>query len=441
MAQPCLPTELIELIASHLDLATNRSLRLASSELSRQTAHHFKSRYLRKQTLKWDRENLDVFLETNTHETLGGALQHLLIDATPYHSISLWEESKRLSEEQARSTCYPNTGSRELNEQHTADRDAAAKAAIFFNESRYDLKCLKTVFAALEKLESITFEYGSMDKKYAKFGSRYCVSSQHEMSRPFVSTMAAIAATHLPVSTIALNKERNYGTVSIGRLESLAPSLAAFDGVFEKLHTLHLSLRDWRNADDGFALDDTARAPFVVRFLAKAKNVQDLDLSCYSNFEYDVFGQMARHCRFSKLKTCKLAMFPINVHSTCDLEDFLAPSKDTLTELRLYHMLLPGRDPCWPALVADLARSDKVLQKLEVLCLSNLFASEGHKMWMAGGLWTCFGDRGVVGEWRQEILDSGLYEARGSKAVWENTVGAYPFEWRPGMCNRPYIVA
>lgn len=375
------------------------------------------------------------------HETLGGALQHLFIDATPYHSISLWEVSKRLSEEQARSTCYPNTGSRELNEQYTADRDAAAKAAIFFNESRYDLKCLKAVFAGLKKVESITFEYGGMDKKYAKFGSRYCVSSQHEMSRPFVSTMAAIAATNLHVSTIALNRDKNYGTISIGRLESLAPSLGAFDNAFEKLQTLHLSLRDWRDPDDGFALDDTNRAPFVVRFLAKAKNVKDLDLSCYSKFEYDIFGQMARHCRFDKLKTCKLAMFPINVHNPHDLEDFLAHSSDSLTELCLYHMLLPGRDTCWPTLVADLARSDKVLQKLEVLCLSNLFASEGYKMWMVGGLWHCYGDRGVVGVWREEVLDDGLLEARGTKAVWENTVGAYPFEWQPGMCNRPYIVA
>jgi len=431
MTQPWLPTELIELIASYVDLQTCCSLRLTSPELSKQTAHHVRNRFFRKQTLKWSRESLGEFLEINTHETFGGALQHLVIDATPYYSISLWEVSKRLSEEQARSTCYPNTGSRELNEQYTTDRNAAAQAAKFFNESRYDQKCLKTVFGGLEKLESITFEYGGMDNKYAKFGSRYCVSSQHEMSRPFVSTMAAIAATKLPVSTIALNNRRNYGAVGIGRLESLAPSLRDFDQAFDKLATLHLSLRDWRDVDDGFALDDTTRAPFVVRFLAKAKNVQDLDLTCYSKFEHDIFGEMARHCQFPNLKKCKLSLLPINLHSPHDLETFLTPCSEALIELRLHHLLLPGGPdpPCWPALLADLTRSETVLQRLEKLYLRNLFAANGNKMWMAGELWFSFGDKGVVGAWREEVSDAHLYATRGSRAMWENTAGAYPFVW------------
>ncbi|CAE6995005.1 hypothetical protein CFE70_000019 [Pyrenophora teres f. teres 0-1] len=436
MTHPYLPTELIELIASYLDLPSFRSLRLTNSELSRQTAHHLGTRYLRTQTLSWARSSLDTFLEKNTHESFSGRLQNLVVDATPYHSQNLWRASKHVPEEQPHSA-WLHTSSAEVNGALDAARSAAAVAAAaatvnkFFNETRYDVKVLTTVFARLEKLETLTFEYKGMERKYAKFGNGYCVSSQHEMSRPFVSTMAAVAATGLSVA--AINCEVYYGAhgaVGIGRLESLAPVLGRFDTAFAKLTFLDLCLRDWRCPDEGFQLDDSARAPFVVRFLAKARELRELRLDCYSVFEDDIFGHMARCCVFPKLERCKLAMLPINVHSPRDLHTFLAPCEDSLVFLGLYNLLLPGggSEPSWPELLVDLARDETVLKALQTLKVQNLFATKGDRMWYKIHAYS-LGDVDV-GLWRTDFFDSRrYYESSGSSAMWEGFAKEYPWKY------------
>ncbi|CAA9956413.1 FBOX domain containing protein [Pyrenophora teres f. maculata] len=428
MTHPYLPTELIELIASYLNLPSFRSLRLTSRELSRQTAHHLGTRYLRTQTLSWARSSLDTFLEKNTYESFSGRLQNLVVDATPYHYQNFWRASSALL----------HTGGGEVSEALDAARTSATAAAAaaaaatvnkFFNETRYDVKVLTTVFARLEKLETLTFEYEGMEQKYAKFGMVYCVSSQHEMSRPFVSTMAAVAATGLSVAAINYGGYHgDYGAVGIGRLESLAPVLGRFDTAFAKLTVLSLCLRDWRCPDEGFQLDDSARTPFVVRFLAKARELRELRLDCYSVFEDDIFGHMARCCVFPKLERCKLVMLPINVHSPRDLHTFLAPCEDSLVFLGLYNLLLPGggSEPSWPELLVDLARDETVLKALQTLKLQNLFAAKGDRMWYKIHAYS-LGDVDVG--WRTEFFDTRrYYESSGSSAMWEGFAKEYPWK-------------
>jgi hypothetical protein len=278
MSLSSLPTELIEHIAAYLDLPTFRSIRLVLSSLNQQLLHLFKARFFRTRTVEWTKAGLKSFVDITKHDILGVGLQHLIVNATPRRSISLWQLRKRISE--INPTFSDQSGvflKCELQAKYVADEREATDQASFFNETRYDQKCLQAVFARVQILESLVFEYEGMDRKYGKFGRRYCESSQHEMSRPFVSVLAALAASGAHVKKILIHEPNHYGAVSIGRLESLAPSLRSFAIAFEKLEILQLNLRDWRDPYSGFELESN-RAPFVVRFLAKARNVRHLDL-------------------------------------------------------------------------------------------------------------------------------------------------------------------
>jgi hypothetical protein len=280
MSLASLPTELIEAIASYLDLPASRSLRLVSSSLKQQSLHVFRDRYFRSRSLQWAKQDFENLLKVSKHTAFGTALRHLVVDATPKHSMCLWQLRKRISEADAIFS-DPNGVffKSELQERYIAEEKEATELATFFNESRYDQKCLRAAFGPITQLESITFMYSGMEKKYGKFGRRYCESSQSEMSRPFVSTMTAVAASGVQVKKICTSEHFSYGAVSVGRVESLAPSLRNFEGGFEKLEQLELNLRDWRYPDTGFELGST-RAPFVVRFLAKARNVKHLNIGC-----------------------------------------------------------------------------------------------------------------------------------------------------------------
>jgi hypothetical protein len=303
MSLASLPTELIESIALYLDLLSSCSLRLASSSLRQQSLHVFRDRFYHKRSISWTRTDLDRLVEISEHENFGPALQQLVVDATPQHSISLWQLRKRISE--ADPIFSEPDGvffKSDLQEMYIEEEKEAKKLATFFNETRYDHKCLLAVFGQAQRLESIIFRYKGMDKKYGKFGRRYCESSQHEMSRPFVSTMAVIAASGVRLKEVTIHHVDHYGAVSIGRLESVAPSLRNFASIFESLERLELDLRDWRHPDEGFELEN-GRAPFVVRFLAKARNVRHLSLGCYSSLQDDLIGEMARHCTFTSACT------------------------------------------------------------------------------------------------------------------------------------------
>jgi len=250
MSLASLPTELIEAITSHLDLSASRSLRLVSSTLKQQSLHVFRDLYFRTRTLQWTKQDLKNLLDISKHTTFGNALRQLVVDATPKHSTSMWQLRKRISEADAIfSEPHGVFFKSELQERYIAEEKDATESATFFNESRYDQKCLRAAFDTIDQLESVTFMYTGMEKTYGKFGRRYCESSQHEMSRPFVSTMMAVAASGIRVKKICTHKQFNYGAVSVGRVESLAPFLRNFDGVFEKLEQLELNLRDWRCPD------------------------------------------------------------------------------------------------------------------------------------------------------------------------------------------------
>lgn len=379
--------------------------------------------------MKWTKKSLDALLDVTAHVKFGNALQNLIIDATPRHSIHLWSTRKRISEAQAIFGPYnTNSAKTKLEQQYAYDNKVAEDLATFFNETRYDRKCLASVFTKLGKLEGITFEYEGMDKKYGKFGRRYCERSQHEMSRPFVSTMAAIASTSLSVKAISNHHINNHGAISIGRLESLAPSLRNFDAVLASLEVLQLNLRDWRYPDSGFELA-THRAPFVIRFLAKARNIKVLDLSCYSSLEDDLFGEMCRHCTFTRLEACKLSLFRINI--AADLTAFLVHSSATLKSLSLNHVVLRDEDTAWPALLRNLGSSPTTLPVLEELELVNLFTRMGSRMsfdMMGMEMRVTLGSGVMVGRWREELLSRIDHFAEGSSGpAWHLAAVAYPF--------------
>lgn len=379
-----LPTELIESIARYLDLSSFCSLRLTTLLLKQQSLHVFRERFFRRQSVSWTKHDLDRLVEMSNHADFGSSLQHLSVDATPWHSMSLWQLRKRISEADA--IISESDGlffKSELQEKYIEEEKAAKELAAFFNETRYDHKCLRAVFGKVQNLESIVFKYRGMERKYGKFGRRYCESSQHEMSRPFVSTMAAVAASGVHVKTIAVHPVHHHGAVSIGRLECLSPSLRNFDAVFGNLKTLELNLRDWRYPDEGFELE-SLRAPFVMRFLAKARNVKDITIGCYSSLQDDLIGEMARYCTFGKLESCKLSHF--GLHNASDLAQLLGPSFTTLRRLSLSHMRLMDEAVSWADLVRNLASSEDTFQALRRMHLEKLFTKSGSRLSLNGGM-------------------------------------------------------
>ncbi|KAL6707256.1 hypothetical protein ACN47E_004244 [Coniothyrium glycines] len=429
MTLTLLPTELIEFIAYFLDLESLRSIRLASSTLQRQTAHPFKERCFRQQHLEWTTDSFARLLDVAQHASFGCALQTLVIDATPQHSINIWQLRKRLSEAQAVvSESSPSFATQALGEQHMNECKDAEHVATYFNESRHDRKCLETVFRLLGSIQQIIFEYEGMDKKYSKFGRRYCESSQHEMSRPFVSVMAAIASSNVHVKAITIHENKNHGAISIGRLESLAPYLRKFDITLANLVTLQLDLRDWRYPDSGFELDSN-RAPFVVRFLAKARNIRNLDLSCYSSLENDLFGEMARNCTFSNLETCRLSLFRLNQAS--DLIAFLGHSSTNLRVLTLSQFRMMDEQVTWANLFRTLAEDGDMLTALETLHLQDLFTQSGSRVIMGDTHWrmTIYTEMAIRGEdWRSRVLDLiHDFMEGGSGPAWHQAAVAYPF--------------
>lgn len=233
--------------------------------------------------------------------------------------------------------------------------------------------------------------------------------------------MAAIAATDLRLKVISISPINNHGAISIGHLKSLAPSLRHFDSAFERLEVLCLNLRDWRYPDSGFELD-TYRAPFVVRFLVKARNVRHLDLIWYSNLEDDLFGEIARHCTFTRLDSCKLSLFCVN--HAADL------SNETLRFLSLNHASLRDEESTWQEIFRELASSNG-LEALEEVELVNLFTRAGSRiMFNEFGIKTRLiaGIKGMNRSWRAELL-SRVNDFRDGTTgpAWHLAAVAYPF--------------
>ncbi|KAF1931262.1 uncharacterized protein M421DRAFT_99139 [Didymella exigua CBS 183.55] len=427
-----LPAELIEQIASYLDLTSFQSFRLTSHRHLSSTAPIFRSRFFTSIILSWTKPSLQRLADISTHLELGLALQHLIIDATPHHSLSLWKMRRRSSDAGHFDPLFDDEDGPKLIT--TLDgaceslQQQAETEARWFNESRFDVVCLRKVFEKVKRLESVVFGYEGMGMRYSKFAQRYCESSQHEMSRPFVSTMAALAASNATVKRIEMAKGNGFGAVSVGRLESLAPSLRAFDAVFEKLKVLQLKLRDWRSPDTGFELERT-RAPFSIRFLAKCFSVRVLDLSFYSCFESDLFGELVRLCRFAKLECVTLEF--LRVEHSRDLMDFLEPSKVCLKEVRLRHVLLGDAGSGWKDVFDGFADEERGLRAPRVLHAERLFAeqSSGIKSVLFHDGESMTSRLRVEEEhWRDELRERGSrYVESEAGRMWESGAIAYPF--------------
>ena len=422
MALSRLPTELIEHITTYLDLPDSRSLRLTSPSLSRQTSHVFKDRFFRQHTLQWTEAAFIRLLEITSHPHFGNAIQDLIVDATPRHSIHLWQAQIRIAETQGIATPYGTaSATRDLEIQYIADYTVSEEIAKFFSETRFDRKSLVTVLERLEHLDSITFAYEGMHEKYAKFCTRYCKSSQQEMSRPFVSTMSAIAESKVQVRRIQVDSDKAFGAVSIGKLETLAPSLRYFDHAFEKLDTLQLHLRDLRSSVSGFEID-TIRAPFVVRFLAKARNVRKLELSCYSILEMDVFGEMARHCQFEKLEECKLSV--MRIMNGDDLLTLLQPAENTLRSLSMRYIMNSDPYNTWWHILSRVAKEEDVLPRLNHLHLGCLISDSRRRVWMNELQVQSFAGN----DWRGHLSDAlDQYKTKAADSSWSLGALAYPF--------------
>jgi hypothetical protein len=375
MALSSLPTELVEHIAEHLDLQSFRAFRLSNAGLSRQSVHVFKEQFLRKRTVRWDTPGSLWQLEWMTsHPPFGGVLEHLVVDATPRFAIRLWELKKSIDD----ADNQPDFVKRdELKNTYIEVEERSEEVAKYWSETRQDLIILTSVFKRLQHLSSITFAYDGMDKRYDLFGRRYCENSQNEMSRPFVTALAALAASQLDVQCIGVDPERRYGAISIGRLESISPVLAKFDPSFPALSRLQLSLRDWRHPDEGFELP-AGKVSFIVRFLSRFQNVETLELSCFSSLEGDIFSEIATHCVFPHLKSCKLGLF--RIHAVDDIFDFLEPSKASLRTLSLSHTVLRDETTQWDQVLRRIA-SRYALDRAE---FRNLFTRLGACVGFSG---------------------------------------------------------
>lgn len=370
------------------------------------------------------------------HPNLGLALKHLVIDATPHYSLQLWTMRRRSLDSRADAGhLAPVTDGEDggnlrvrLDEEYEVLAQEAEGRAKWFNETRFDVVCLRKVFARVKTLESIVFAYDGMEIRYAKFAQRYCEASQHEMSRPFVSTLQALAAMGTRVKRLEIATGKGYGVVSVGRLESLAPSLRSFDYVFEKLERLELKFRDWRYPDTGFALE-SSRAPFVVRFLAKCRNVRVLDLSFYSAFEEDAFEGLAREGRLERLECVTLELFRVKWGE--DLMAFLAPSERCLRELRLRHVLLDNPESTWKEIFVKLADEQTGFEALRILHAERLFTerSSGVKRLLFHDGTSSTSTLRVDGKhWRNELKECGCkYVESEAGRMWESGAISYPF--------------
>ncbi|USP78825.1 hypothetical protein yc1106_06099 [Curvularia clavata] len=449
-----LPNELIEHIASYLDLPSIRSLRLTTSSITRATSHLFRDRFFYQHTLTWTKQSLDTLVEISLHPNYGTALRHLIINATPQHSMHFWRLRKSISEIDDISTPYGGvkpSAQRQLEAEQVLAEQKIKETTTFFNETRYDQKMLKQAFSNLSKLPGgssltrLTFLYNGLSAAYSGGSPLYCQLSQCEMSRPFVSTLAALASSpDIHISDILLSRDAPHGAVSIGRLESLAPSLTAFDKAFASLQHLALNLRDWRRPDGGFTLPTsttTTRPPFIVRFLSKATHLRSLELSCFSWLDPDLFTQIARLCVFPDLQSLKLSV--LSLSSAQALSNFLMPamSKD-LRCLKIRHVLLVDREVEWDDWLAWLASigtgtastvqgeakdEDRTRSGTGIthLCIADLFRPMNEVIHFQGKRGLCFGE-----DWasrlRMTLEDEGV-EVSESRLVWSMGAFAYPF--------------
>jgi hypothetical protein len=421
MSLATLPTELIDNITSHLDLASFRCLRLTSPSLNQQTLHPFKERFFEQFTLKWDLARFQTLLSISQHPYFGDALQHLYIDATPHFSATFWKLTKQLQDAER-----DNPSISISPERHQAAQKAADRRNQFWNQAPEDVNTLITIFQHAKNLRAITFAYDGLEKKYSQFARRYCENSQLEMSRPVVHTLRAIALSpFLHLSSFSICPTRKHGAVSIGRLETLSPLLSRFDDAFSRLTVLKMNLRDWRSREEGFE-DPPGRVPFVVRFLAKCRGVRELEVSCFSGLEGDVVvGYMAEYCEWRELRSVKLGLF--RVFDMDDLVKLLGKSRACLKHLVLEHVCLKDGRRDWADFLRALA-GGRFAEGHPVARVDD--ASYGSSLVQVGGKGDVLPGKAFAGELRELAENVGRM---GWGIPWFKAVVGYPFrnEWSP----------
>ncbi|ORY14091.1 hypothetical protein BCR34DRAFT_480132 [Clohesyomyces aquaticus] len=420
MGLATLPTELVETIASHLSLPDFRCFRLTSPPLNRQSLQLFRSRFFRRRSITWTTEDLRCLLDISWHPDFGLALHDLVVDATPKYAIQLWDLKNKMYESRH------DSGLKTLYwMEYDLLNEKADNSFRYWNETRHDQQTLTAIFQRLKQINSITFCYDGVHRWYG-FGNhkdKYCESSQNEMSRPFVSTLAAIAASGILVHELSVHKERNHGAISVGRLESISPLLPRLDCALETLSALKLDLRDWRRPTEGFE-PPPGKLPIAVRILSRCRNLRKLELSWFSTLERNMFTQAVKHCHLTTLEVCRLELLHVNLE---DLMAFLGPSKKNLRDLSLTHVVLRDVDSQWPELLRRFA-TELHLQRLSFMSVFS-HTSENVAFLDSTSEPPWFGIQFSGPKIREKLLEHAETLVIGDwGAPWHHASTAYPFE-------------
>ncbi|KAF2502716.1 hypothetical protein BU16DRAFT_521407 [Lophium mytilinum] len=357
-----LPTELVENIAYTLPLPDVKNLRLACRSIRDQIQHPFKDRFFRRKHINLTSESLKGLIEVARHPQLGPALSHLFINATPAFEKQITAIGNKIR------AAYIDTGLRYLLEK---ERDLLEKEKPTILESftsGADRKLLSLAFLIIRHLRTITFSYDALDSMEPQDAMYHMRRCQTEMSRPFMTTMSAIAFSGLTVDEITVSKEHRYGFVTIGKMRFRAWQYSNLGHALANLRVLKIDLRDWMSPARGWT-PGLEKTPNVARLLSRTPSLRELDLSChvYSSREEDVFEDVGKMVRLPYLEKCTLGLILAKEQS---LLRFLKASHRTLKHLTLRNaVLVSGR---WSSFLESVPAT----LDLESLVLDNLYQDE-----------------------------------------------------------------
>jgi len=366
-----LPTELVENIAYNLPLLEIRNLRLTCRSIRDQIAHPFKDRFFRRRHITLTTPSLESLIEVARHPQFGPALNHLFINATPIYEKQVTAIEKKIRD------AHLDTGLRRLleTERDLLERRKSTVLQSFNNGA--DRKLLSLAFLIIRHLRSITFIYegfNAMDPEDAMYHMRRC---QNEMSRPFMTTMSAIAFSGLTIEAITATEEQRYGFVCIGKMRFMAWQYSNLRHAFANLKVLKLDLRDWMSPTRGW-LPGLEKSPNVAQLLSRMPNLRELDLSChvYSSREEDVFTDVGTMVRLPHLERCTLGLIVAKEQS---LLRFLNSARKTLKHLTLRNTVLVAGS--WTSFLESLTKT----LSLESLVLDNMYQDESIAVFKKNG--------------------------------------------------------
>ncbi|KAF2805029.1 uncharacterized protein BDZ99DRAFT_466706 [Mytilinidion resinicola] len=358
-----LPTELVENIAYNLPLPDVKNLRLTCQSIRDQIHHPFKDRFFSRKHINLTSKSLKGLIEVARHPQLGPPLSHLFINATPVFEKQITAIGKKIHD-----ASLDAAGLRSLLE---IERDLLEKQKPTILESfsnATDRKLLSLAFLIIRHLRTITFIYDGFDSMEPEDSMYHMRRCQDEMSRPFMTTMSAIAFSGLTVDEITVSKEHRHGFVTIGKMRFMAWQYSNLRHAFANLRVLKIDLRDWMNPTRGW-MPGLEKSPNVARLLSRMPSLRELDLSChvYSSREEDVFEDVGRLVKLPYLEKCTLGLILAKEPSLMRL---LKTSKKTLKHLTLRNaVLVSGK---WTSFLESVAEE----LALESLVLDNLYQDE-----------------------------------------------------------------